>query len=219
MTPRSLVSPLITVVDDALPPRVLRELSAAIARVGASASYWKTFWYPLERPENAVERAIDALAARVSDDRLVGTEWWIGRMDTRRVPLDFHHDRDLALFERTGRLAHPAWSSVLYLTTPVGGRLAVTDQRLARRRGALVLDPVEPRRFETVRAESNRFVRFDGRLFHGVLDANDAVPTRPVRGLQGDFVRTSVVVNWWTRRPEDRRRWSGTRRYRALADP
>jgi len=208
-------APLITVVDDVLPAPLLRALTAAVDRVGPRASYWKTFWYPLASPENVVERAIDALAPRVPGD-FSGVEWWLGRMDTRRVPLDFHHDRDLAEFEASGRVRHPAISSVLYLSTPVGGRLAVTNQRLVRRGTALTLRPEVATRFETERPEANRFVRFDGRLLHGVLDASDAVPNAPVRRIKGNFLRISLVVNWWRRRPLDSRRWSGTRAYRAL---
>jgi hypothetical protein len=211
-----MTDPLLTVVDDAVPPPLFRKVRDGVVGVGRAATYWKTFWFPLGEAACLPEALALALRPHVPLERVAGVEWWLGRMRTTNVLLDFHHDRDLALFERTGRLAHPAWSSVLFLNRTVGGSLFVTDQKLVRRGDELRLSPAEPRDHATVRPAPNRFVLFPGNLLHGVLDADDRVPTRRLPRREGDE-RWSVVLNWWTRRPLEVPQWRETRRYRSLA--
>ena len=209
------MSALLTVIDDAVPAALLARARRKIAGLGDEISYWKTFWFELGEPSNVVEELALALRPRVPLKRLAGVEWWIGRMRTTHVPLDFHHDRDLALFEEEGRIAHPTRSSVLYFNAVKGGSLALTDQRLKRRGDELVLVPRIARSFDSVRPKPNRFVHFDGRLLHGVLDANDQVPgDAPLEG-RGEW-RLSLVFNWWTTRPRGLRTFVESRRYRAL---
>jgi len=210
---------LLTLVDDALPAPVFRRVLRGVQAVGAAARYDRTFWHPLnEAPSNVVEDAIAPLAPIIlrRGTKLAGVEWWIGRMFTTRVPLDFHHDRDLKLYDTTGRVRHPIYSSVLFLNAAPGGSLAVTHQRLVRRKGAFVLSPSEARQFETVRPQANRFAIFGGNLFHGVLDANDETPHGTLPGPTGS-PRLTVVINWWDRRPTGVPRWNESRAYRALA--
>jgi hypothetical protein len=171
--------------------------------------------------EDPPETIVDAAAARLlpclpEKAKLIGIEWWIGRMRTTHVPLDFHHDRDVRLFEETGRISHPRWSSVFFLNPVRGGSLLVTDQRLARRGRNLVLVPAEARTFATVRPEANRFAVFPGNLCHGVLDALDRVPGRTL-GPVPRSLRLTVVINWWSARPRGLRTWSESRAYRSLA--
>jgi hypothetical protein len=213
-------APLVRAVDDAVDPKLFRAVFKGVRAVGRNASYWKTFWFPLaEEPTNVVERLALALLPNVPDSqRIAGIEWWLGRMRTTDVPLDFHHDRDLALFEQTGALAHPAWSSVYYLNAVRGGSLFVTDQALVRRGEELVLSPASPGAFATTRPAPNRFVLFPGRFLHGVLDANDAVPHGRLPRAP-DTLRWSIVLNWWTHRPLAVKRWSEARAYRVLALP
>jgi hypothetical protein len=204
--------------DSALPVRDITRLRLRVQRIGRAASYWKTFWHALEdRPDNIVATAVPALLDHLpSKAGISGVEWWIGRMRTTHVPLDFHHDRDVRLFEETGRIRHPRWSSVLFLSSVRGGSLLVTDQRLRRRGSELVLVPSEARRFATVRPELNRFVVFPGDLCHGVLDAFDRVPERPLPPLPRTL-RLTIVINWWTERPRGIRSWAESRAYRSLA--
>ncbi len=203
--------------DDALPSPLFQGVLRAMERIGAKADYWRTFWYPLAtEPRNQVEAIARTLQSRVPEgERIAGVEWWLGRMNTRDVPLDFHHDRDLSLFEQTGRLAHPKWSSVLYLNEVTGGSLVVTDQRLLRRGEELRLSPPEAGSSDVVRPAANRFVVFPGNLFHGVLDADDAVPHGTLAG-KAEW-RLSVVLNWWTRKPRGVRRWSASDAYPELS--
>ena len=216
--PPRVLPPLLRPFDPALPERLFAAAHARLLRVGPAATYWRTFWYPLGSPAtNVVEALIPSLQTHLpaSTHRVIGVEWWIGRMHTTRVPLDFHHDRDLQLFERTGRLRHPIWSSVLFFNRVRGGSLLVTDQRLVRRGGALVLRPAEAGQFASIRPARNRFVVFPGDCFHGVLDANDAVPSGRMPGPPGR-PRLTLIVNWWDRPPAGVRSWAESRAYRAL---
>ena len=178
--------------------------------MGERADYWTSFWLPVGRRPAAgciTEEAALELLARVPPPRPVaGIEWWIGRMHTTDVPLDFHHDRDNALYEQTGHIRHPRWSSVLYLGPCRGGALVVTDQRLQHRLDTYVLHPEEPSRMEHVQPHHNRLARFDGRLLHGVLDARNEVPSGRIDEPSG-AVRLTVVMNGWGHRPRGLSRW------------
>jgi hypothetical protein len=202
---------LLETVDDAVPDRLFRSLDRAVRAVGEDATYWKTFWFPLSAaPTCLPELLARSLSRRVPEpERIVGVEWWLGRMRTTDVALDFHHDRDLALYEKTGRIAHPRWSSVYFLNAVRGGSLFVTDQKLLHRGDDYRLHPAEATRAESVRPAPNRFARFPGHCFHGVLDANDQVPTGKLTGTPAR-PRLTVILNWWRRKPLAVRRWDGT---------
>lgn len=210
--------PLLTTVDDAAPTGLFERTLAGLRAVGDDATYWKTFWFPLDAVAEALPEQLALRLARhvPNRDRIVGVEWWLGRMRTTDVPLDFHHDRDLALFEATGRVSHPLWSSVYFLNAVRGGSLLVTDQRLVRRGDEYRLSPLEATTFASVRPAPNRFVRFPGRYLHGVLDANDEVPHGRLPGPPARW-RLSIVLNWWTRRPRRVARWSADDAYPELA--
>ena len=215
--PRPSVSGLVAAVDEAVAPQLFERTLASVRRVGERASYGKAFWFSFGEPCCWPEALAMALAPRMPDRaRLLGVEWWLGRMPTTDVPLEFHHDRDLKLFERSGRLSHPLWSSVFFLNRVRGGSLFVTDQRLVHRGTDYRLVPQTAREFASVRPAPNRFVRFPGRLLHGVLDANDRVPSGRLPGPEAR-PRLSIVLNWWTRRPLAVRRWSPALAYPELA--
>ncbi len=212
---------LLTVTDEAVPPAAFSRLHRKLRQIGDGASYWRTFWHPIDAPPaNAVEAVIADLRHHLppSPRRIQGVEWWIGRTFTTDVKLDFHHDRDLRLFEETGRLSHPVWSSVLFFNRVRGGSLFVTNQRLRREGDALVVRPREAQSFGSVRPSPNRFAVFPGFCFHGVLDANDQPPVGRVPGPRGR-ARLTLVVNWWDRHPRDVKRWSESRAYRELKEP
>lgn len=208
---------LLRVIDDAAPPPLFSKVRRRLSLLGTSVSYWKTFWYPFGPPTNVVEELALALRPHLGAEgkHIVGTEWWIGRMHTTNVLLDFHHDRDLKLFEQTGELRHPRRSSVFFFNPVRGGSLFVTNQRLVRNGDEYTLSPEEPTDFATVRPASNRFVMFPGDLLHGVLDANDEVPHGKLPGPPGR-ARLSLVYNWWEAPPTGVRQWSEKRTYRAL---
>src|SRR4051794_17884134 len=95
---------LLTVVDRALPPALFTRLARAVRALGTErlrSTYQTPFWWPLDaEPTNLVELAIAKLATRVAP--AAGAEWWLSRMRTSNVQVDFHQDRDEQLFLRTG---------------------------------------------------------------------------------------------------------------------
>ena len=200
------------VIDDALPPELVRRARRAIARLGDSglrASYFTTFWLPRGGvPAHPVEEAVLALW-RLSGARCAGAEWWIGRSYTTDVPIEFHFDHDV---KAPGGLRHPRLSSVFFFNNVRGGQLAITDQ-VAGLRSAPV--PAEPRRLQAVKPRRNRYALFSGRLLHGVLDARGQTPRGRLPGPRGRL-RVTLVINFWQRRPTGVPLWSESRALRAL---
>ncbi len=210
--------PWVSLVDDALPSALFRALHTAVRALGDErlrSSYQTTFWHPLAEPAtNLVERAVQRLQARVRPriDGVVGVEWWLSRMRTSNVRVDFHQDRDNAYFARTGKKRHPALSSVLYLNRCRGGLLAVTDARVNPKNPSLAPDRHD---FDFVTPAPNRFCFFDGTLTHGVLDARNEIPGK--RLPTEPMLRLAVAINWWRVRPEGVRPYSAQRHYLSLA--
>jgi hypothetical protein len=207
--------PLVRIVDGALPEPLFRRLLAAVKRVGREnlADTWATtFWFPFDRPSALVEEAILHLRRHVAQSGIAGAEWWLSRMRTTAVGVDFHFDHDVAVLEKTGRLVHPRFSSVLYLNRARGGHLAVTAEPPNPRNPAHAPDRLE---FDLVRPAPNRFAIFDGSLLHGVLDARGALADRILPGKPP--LRLAIPVNWWTGRPRRVPGFAGSPFYRALA--
>lgn len=212
--PKRIFSALARVLDGALAPALVRRARRAISRLGTAGlrqSYFTTFWLGRdEAPVHAIEEAVQALwKVAAPGRRCRGAEWWIGRSYTNDIPVGFHFDQDV----RSSRgLRHPLLSSVFFFNRVRGGQLAITDQRPGRR-GEPV--PAEPRALQVVDPRSNRYAVFDGRSFHGVLDARGRTPGRKLPDPRGRL-RLTLVVNFWERRPTDVRRWRESRAYRAL---
>lgn len=210
--------PWVTLVDDALPAPLFRRLLAGVRRLGQErlrSSYQTTFWRPLAAPaQNTVDLAVDALRRRLGARLrgVEGVEWWLSRMRTSNVQVDFHQDRDNALFARTGRLRHPTWGSVLYLNRCRGGLLAVTREPVNPKNPALAPDRHD---FDLVAPAPNRFTFFPGHLTHGVLDARGEIPHRRLPTERS--WRLAVAINWWAQPPEGVAPYSAQRHYRALA--
>src|SRR5262249_50837253 len=147
----------------------------ALGTVGIRRTYQTTFWFPLDGVPSAVpELAVRALGRRFLARGAHGVEWWLSRMWTHDVRVDFHRDRDERL-AGGGAPARPARGPpVLFVTRVLGGPLAVTAQRPDPANPALVPLPLEA---DLVGPRANRLAMFDGGLTHGVLDARNAVPT------------------------------------------
>lgn len=210
--------PLLQIHDAALPEALFRRLWRKVRALGderLAQSYWTTFWFDLSAPRNVVDEAVLALRAKFPalGRGAKGVEWWLGRTDLRRVPIELHCDRDNALFAATGRLRHPQHSSVLYFNRVKGGALLVTDQRPSRDGTRLV--PPEPTDWALASPRPNRFVVFGGDRLHGVLDRHNQLPTRPLPGPPTPL-RYALIVNWWKARPRAVEPWSG-RVYSSLA--
>ena len=210
------MKPLVSIVDGALPKSQHRKLKAAIVGLGTErivAGYQTTFWYALgTRPSNVVEEAVVVLAALLPAKKRVGVEWWLSRMRTSNVKVDFHRDRDNARFDETGQERHPEISSLLYLGACRGGLLAVT--REAPNPGNQAFAP-DVHDFDFVTPRANRFTWFDGTLTHGVLDANNELPGRKLP--REPNLRLAIAVNFWAERPWRVPLFGQSRHYRALA--
>lgn len=207
---------LVTLFDPALPRALFAKLLDAVVALkneGLSRTYQTTFWFDLTSADNFAEQAALALWPKVPNRRgVIGVEWWLSRMRTTDVRVDFHADRDEKLALRTGKIVHPRWSSVFFLNRCRGGLLAVTDEPPCEDNPSLAPERLE---LDLVRPAPNRFAVFDGRLTHGVLDAQNRIPSGRLPG--NPPLRLAVIFNWWHRRPEGVPRWSETRIYRSLA--
>jgi len=209
--------PLVRVEDGALPGALFARLARAVRALGSERlrdTYQTTFWFDLGPPAAIPEEAILALRARVPRPPrgdFAGVEWWLSRMRTSDVRVDFHRDRDEVLFERTGRTLHPAAGSVLFLNRCRGGFLAVLDAPPDGANPACAPDDFDA---DLVRPMPNRFALFPGGATHGVLDANGDIPHG--RLAKATPLRLALVMNWWRRRPAGVPRFRDARMYEAL---
>jgi hypothetical protein len=198
--------------DAALPSRLFSRLRDAVEALGEQrlrATYQTTFWFGFEAgPANVVEEAIAVLR---KPPAVAGAEWWLSRMRTSNVQVDFHRDRDERLALTTGRQVHPTVSSVLFLNHCRGGLLAVTRREPNPENPAMAPDVLD---FDLVEPRPNRFAWFDGRLTHGVLDAGNQLPGR--RLPREPQLRLTIAINFWRKRPTGVPRFSERRIYRGL---
>lgn len=210
-------APLVSVLDGALPAGLFRRLAGAVRAVGKERlreTYQTTFWFDFGAPACLPEEVILALQPRAraaAGRRLGGVEWWLSRMRTSDVQVDFHQDRDEVLFARTGRTRCPALGSVLFLNRCRGGALAVTAQPLDEANPACATLPFDG---DLVRPRPNRLALFGGGLVHGVLDARGEIPHR--RLVPATPLRLALIMNWWTARPEGRPRFAEAGLYAPL---
>jgi hypothetical protein len=210
-------APLVHIRDGAVPAPLVRALAAAVRALGAERlrdTYQTAFWYDLGPPACLAEEA--ALAVRpfaltLAGGRLAGAEWWLSRMRTSDVRVDFHQDRDEVLFARTGRTRHPAAGSVLFLNRCRGGLLAVTAQPADDAHPARAPLPLDA---DLVRPRAGRLALFPGDATHGVLDARGEVPHG--RLSPPTPLRLALVMNWWRRRPQGRPAFDDAAVYRRL---
>jgi hypothetical protein len=212
-------APRVALIDDALPQRSFTALARGLKRLGTERlrdSYQTTFWFDFDaQPTNLVEAAVLDLREHIPAARrrdVIGVEWWLSRMRTSNVKVDFHHDRDNAYFERTGKELLPRLSSVFYVNRCRGGLLAVTAETPNPRNPALAPDVHD---FDFVAPAPNRYAFFDAKLTHGVLDARNQIPGQRLPTERS--WRVAIAINYWHRRPEQVPTFAGSRHYRALA--
>lgn len=217
MTGRALPR-LVRVEEGALPPRLFRRLARAVRALGSEglrATYQTTFWFDLGAPAALPEEAVLALREHLAwpgRGAISGIEWWLSRMRTSDVGVDFHLDRDEHRFRRTGVEVHPAFSSVLFLNRCRGGLLAVTREPASEANLARAPDRLDA---DLVRPWPNRLAVFPGDATHGVLDANGDVPHG--RLPMSTSLRLALIMNGWRRRPEAVPRFREAGRYPGLA--
>lgn len=206
--------PLVRIVDGALPAATFKKLHAAIVALGNErlvAGYQTTFWFDFDdAPSTLVEHAALALRPLVQS-KATGVEWWLSRMRTSNVKVDFHRDRDNARFDDDGVEVHPLVSSLLYLNRCRGGLLAVTKQPPNPRNQAFAPDRHD---FDFVEPRENRFTWFNGKLTHGVLDAENQIPGK--RLPREPELRLAIAINFWAKPPRRVPRFAETRHYARL---
>ncbi|MEW5743082.1 MAG: hypothetical protein AB1938_29470 [Myxococcota bacterium] len=213
------MKPLVGVIDGVLPAPALSALLRAVRRVGEErlrGGYQLTCWYDFAAPaSNLVEVAALVVRQRLPRARVKGVrgvEWWLSRMRTSNVQVDFHRDRDNARFEDEGVEVNPLLSTVLYLNRCRGGLLAVTDEPPNPANPALAPDHHD---FDLVEPRPNRLAYFDGRLTHGVLDARNHIPG--ARLPRERALRLAIAINFWAERPRRVPTFGERGIYRALA--
>ncbi|HZI04306.1 MAG TPA: hypothetical protein VEZ71_09805 [Archangium sp.] len=215
MPPRA---PLVHIHDHALPDADFSRLWRKVRALGTERlrqTYQTTFWFELGEPTNVIEQVILALRPRVPLRRgLAGVEWWLSRMRTTDVQVDFHQDRDEKLALRGGPLVHPRFTSLLFMNSVRGGALAVTKALPCEDNPSLAPDTDA---FDLAAPRPNRFVYFRGDLTHGVLDADNQIPTGKLPGTSR--LRVTLVMNWWSQRPTAIPTFSESKVYRSLALP
>jgi hypothetical protein len=193
---------LVRLHDRALPAPLFARVARAVRGLGAEnlkSTYQTTFWFDLGVPAAVTEEvavAVRPLLPRVPRARIAGVEWWLSRMRTSDVQVDFHRDRDEVRVARTGAVVHPALSSVLFLNRCRGGLLAVLDADPNPANPACAPDDLDA---DLVRPWPNRLAVFPGDATHGVLDAHGEVPHGRLR--EATPLRLALVMNWWPRRP------------------
>jgi len=141
---------------------------------------------------------------------IAGAEYWVQVYRNGRG-LAFHVDKDEHAMKTRGEMINPIYSSVLYLTG--GGNdgngqskqlqspTVITDERYDHETARML--PVDfPTESCLVFPKANRYLVFDGRAGHGVLDL--VGDEKKDEGGDGDGdVRVTFLVNWWATRPEN----------------
>jgi hypothetical protein len=213
-------APLVTIVDSALEKPRFEQLRKAIEGLGQERlreSYQTTFWFDFAAPPtNLVEEAVLRLKRHIPGSRATkvkGVEWWLSRMRTSNVKVDFHHDRDNAYFARTGKERRPKLSTLLYLNTCKGGLLAATTKAPNPKNPACAPDVHD---FDFVTPAANRFAFFDAKCTHGVLDSRNQIPGLRVPTEPG--WRLAIAINFWALRPEGVPTFAESKFYRSLAN-
>ncbi|MGQ0507763.1 MAG: hypothetical protein ACT4TC_20870 [Myxococcaceae bacterium] len=207
---------MIRFYEDVLPEKTFARLLRRIRALKAERlkqTYQTTFWFPLtQEPTNVVEACIPQVRTRLRPRGVIGVEWWLSRMRTTDVRVDFHQDRDEKLALATGKLLHPKLTSVLFLNRAKGGLLAVTDSPPCEENPSKAPNDLD---FELAAPKPNRLVAFEGRLTHGVLDANNQIPNGKLPG-EGRL-RLAIILNWWHVRPTGITTFADAKGYRSLS--
>src|SRR6267143_6987437 len=215
----------INLFKDALPKPLFSRLVHAVQGVGTErmenmGSYSTTFWLALgAKPTNIVEQCVSKLCALVRPGpKCIGMEWWLGRLKFGEE-LPFHTDRDRSLRHQTGQIAHPLWSSILYLNRFPSSPTVVLDQVLSPDGKSWI--PPEANSGRSLDAVPNHYVAFRGDLRHGVVanEAGKKLPSGSRKSDKASELRLTLLVNYWDRRssPPNCQDYDGTV-YRSIQD-
>src|SRR4051794_25415816 len=90
---------LVRVIDAAAADALVSRARRAIARIGRERfrdSYFTTFWLARgAKAAHPLEELVQALWRVARPRSCAGAEWWIGRAQTGRLPIEFHFDQDV----------------------------------------------------------------------------------------------------------------------------
>ncbi len=223
----------ISIFRDGLPAAAFEERdrrNAIIAQLG-TLDACPNYWLPLDairsnELRSPAERIVADLYRRcilphvLPNQEITGAEYWTQQY-TKGRGLAFHVDKDEHAMKTRGEMINPQYSSVLYLT---GGEQAGSDGRLRVQSPTVITDehydqerrrmvPVDfPTESCLVFPKANRYLVFDGRAGHGVLDLGqqdgdedgdtDGDTEGDTDGDRDGDVRMTFLVNWWGRQPE-----------------
>ena len=165
-------------------PRRLRALSSASAVASASTTYG---WRAIEH--NVVERLLLRLWPLLGRPDLTSCEWWVHQRAAGRCwGHELHFDVEERTMELTGRVVHPAISSVVYLSEH-GDPTIVLDETIDKPLGAQRVFAAHPR--------ERSFLAFDGRLLHGVLPGPFALNTTRGAPRGPPHPRLTLLIAWY----------------------
>lgn len=174
-------------------PLPLFEAVAAMAVALADSGAKGTFWQELGEERTVAGAAASKLSRLLAAAQgCCGVEWWV-RLKPSDMPMQFHFDKDESLFRLTGRMRHPLFAGVLYLTD-TGGPTLIIDQAISSDGQRLL--PHKADQAVLSHPRQNCFVMFPGHLRHGIV-----TDRRLARGCSLAGNRGSVLLNWWQERP------------------
>eukprot|EP00927_Polykrikos_kofoidii_P073131 TRINITY_DN69204_c0_g1_i1.p1 TRINITY_DN69204_c0_g1~~TRINITY_DN69204_c0_g1_i1.p1 ORF type:complete len:609 (-),score=81.90 TRINITY_DN69204_c0_g1_i1:202-2028(-) len=197
----ALLSPPLYILDDALPPTMLKHLGEVLAPgaafwrehgynevVGSGENGYFSYLHKLGgKPETSLDLVISRVGELVSSRYPVGeathAEWW-AHCRPHPVGHQLHFDSD---DEGIGGARHPICSVVVFVDAPdgFGGPTLVTDQRLG--------DKSLARKGWLAHPRVGRLVVFDGSVLHGVVPAWGESPAVSSPGAR----RVTWMVAFW----------------------
>jgi len=160
-----------------------------------STTLTSSFWIPrraFDRPRNAVEAYVGALARAGTATARGGAEWWVQDVAWDERPKVYHTDCDVEVRENGATTRRfPELASVLYVDGDDGGGATVVFDQTTTEEATGEMAPRSPRLACVCAPKRNRVLLFAGDRWHGVLKNSSAF-----RGQ-----RVTLLVNWWSTKP------------------
>jgi len=197
----------VCVINGAVPTEVLEQLHTALGP--SRAPFWAEHFYP-EVGFFSYNFRLDSCATNLIEELILylrplvtrhfpdvasahSAEWWMhSKSADQWQGHALHYDSNEHSATSSSDIAHPAVTSVVYLTEPsssIFGPTLVLDQRLGgHHAGQGFLVP--PRR--------GRVLLFNGRLLHGVLPGKPWEQISPLCSSSTDLRRLTLMIGWWT---------------------
>lgn len=173
--------------SNALPRSLFDAVRSNAMKLTERGPHTCTWWHDANsRHQSTLGATVASLRSLVKElDQTIGVEWWI-RIKPAHQGMALHFDKDETLAADQGRIEHPAFASVLYLSGS-GGPTIVVD--------APVVTGIQTNAAAGFlsSAEANTFLVFSGHLQHGVMQDS--------REISQNEPRATLLLNWWLRKP------------------